>query len=331
MSRQRNRISEELYEVENIREERINHKGHSEFLVKWMDYPESENTWEPFTNLKNCRQEIIEFRSKDQKKDPQKESKIKPLLIELVDSSQSENETPNFPEQEETLNPQCSSSKKFESGQKLSLKQMRKADSELHSMQSVLTFKKIGETEELGNKFIDSLESSGVKKRIIKDPEYINGLLSEDKRKGQEEIRKIIKRGLNRQDGYNQNGEFKTFVVDMLQNSRDDIRENIKESQMEIESEVEEKFESKKEKLKFKGNILEKIEEQKSELGIMEVNSNDNRDYFFPEIFVRDVLKTDGKVYLKLEMQNSVCQSTVAVMSVDEIKKLNELYNKFEN
>ena len=24
-----------------------------EFFVKWMDYPESENTWEPYTNLRD--------------------------------------------------------------------------------------------------------------------------------------------------------------------------------------------------------------------------------------------------------------------------------------
>ena len=39
----------ERYEIEAIRDHRVYHKyGRLEFFVKWMNYPESDNTWEPF-------------------------------------------------------------------------------------------------------------------------------------------------------------------------------------------------------------------------------------------------------------------------------------------
>ena len=36
----------------------VSHRGNPnrstiEFLVKWRDYPESENSWEPYSNLRN--------------------------------------------------------------------------------------------------------------------------------------------------------------------------------------------------------------------------------------------------------------------------------------
>ena len=38
------------YEVETIRDHRVFYKRKKlEFLVKWKDYPESDNTWEPFS------------------------------------------------------------------------------------------------------------------------------------------------------------------------------------------------------------------------------------------------------------------------------------------
>ncbi|KAH8331380.1 hypothetical protein KR074_002021, partial [Drosophila pseudoananassae] len=29
-------------------------RGHPEVLVKWVDFPESESTWEPMANMGNC-------------------------------------------------------------------------------------------------------------------------------------------------------------------------------------------------------------------------------------------------------------------------------------
>lgn len=48
------------FEVESI----LDHKAKSrttEYLVKWLGYPDSENTWEPETNLGNCRQKIQQY------------------------------------------------------------------------------------------------------------------------------------------------------------------------------------------------------------------------------------------------------------------------------
>ncbi|GLE06481.1 hypothetical protein PINS_up015728 [Pythium insidiosum] len=53
------------YVVEEIRgERRIRRKGRSttKFLVKWAGF--DEETWEPISNLTNCRNKIEEFRSR---------------------------------------------------------------------------------------------------------------------------------------------------------------------------------------------------------------------------------------------------------------------------
>ena len=41
--------------------EKIVAKGPRGYLVKWKDYPDNENTWEPAQNLQNCQQKLREF------------------------------------------------------------------------------------------------------------------------------------------------------------------------------------------------------------------------------------------------------------------------------
>jgi hypothetical protein len=51
---------ENEFEVEKI----IQHRGKGngrEYLVKWLGYPDSENTWEPTTHLTNCRQLLRQY------------------------------------------------------------------------------------------------------------------------------------------------------------------------------------------------------------------------------------------------------------------------------
>ncbi|KAK0669318.1 hypothetical protein QBC41DRAFT_364796 [Cercophora samala] len=58
----------EVYEVEAIRDSGIDDKTKAhKFLVKWKGYPESENTWEPKSNLKGAEELVREF-EKSQKK-----------------------------------------------------------------------------------------------------------------------------------------------------------------------------------------------------------------------------------------------------------------------
>jgi hypothetical protein len=49
------------FEVEKV----IAHRGdkhNREFLVKWLGYDESENTWEPENNLSNCKQLLQRYK-----------------------------------------------------------------------------------------------------------------------------------------------------------------------------------------------------------------------------------------------------------------------------
>ena len=51
---------EELYSVEKILDKRIRKGGRAEYLIKWLNYPESENTWEPENNLNISKQTMVE-------------------------------------------------------------------------------------------------------------------------------------------------------------------------------------------------------------------------------------------------------------------------------
>ena len=48
------------YEVEKILDER-QVRNQKQYLVKWLGYPSSENTWKPTKNLRNCQQAVAEY------------------------------------------------------------------------------------------------------------------------------------------------------------------------------------------------------------------------------------------------------------------------------
>jgi transposase InsO family protein len=55
-----------VFEVEEIIAHRTRNNG-KEYLVKWLGYPDSDNTWEPDTNLTNCRHLLAQYHAKHRK------------------------------------------------------------------------------------------------------------------------------------------------------------------------------------------------------------------------------------------------------------------------
>ena len=53
-------LPEGYFEVERILDKRTKGKA-TYYLVQWAGYPDSENTWEPKTNLKNIKHMIEDF------------------------------------------------------------------------------------------------------------------------------------------------------------------------------------------------------------------------------------------------------------------------------
>ena len=54
------------YQLEAIRDRRTS-LGRVQYLIKWKDFPEEQNTWEPLTNLPNHSKEIAEFEERFQR------------------------------------------------------------------------------------------------------------------------------------------------------------------------------------------------------------------------------------------------------------------------
>ncbi|MED6183911.1 La ribonucleoprotein [Stylosanthes scabra] len=54
------RLPEGFYEVEAIRRKRVR-KGEIQYLVKWLDWPETANTWEPLENLEGVAEIVQAF------------------------------------------------------------------------------------------------------------------------------------------------------------------------------------------------------------------------------------------------------------------------------
>ncbi|KAF3330306.1 Chromo domain protein LHP1 [Carex littledalei] len=78
--------SEEFYEVEAIRKKR-NHNGQLQYLIKWSNYPETDNTWEPYDNIKYCTDMLEAFEHSLQKR--KSKSAMSPAGGEIRDSKKS--------------------------------------------------------------------------------------------------------------------------------------------------------------------------------------------------------------------------------------------------
>ncbi|KAI3852830.1 hypothetical protein MKX03_028664 [Papaver bracteatum] len=55
----RSQTQQGFYEIEDVRKKRVR-KGHTEYLIKWRDWPERSNTWEPLENLQEYVDEFEE-------------------------------------------------------------------------------------------------------------------------------------------------------------------------------------------------------------------------------------------------------------------------------
>lgn len=70
---------EDFYNVEEIRARRINSStGVLEYLIKWENYPETANTWEPSDNL-NCPDALKRFEEREKEKEKEKQKKKRNL------------------------------------------------------------------------------------------------------------------------------------------------------------------------------------------------------------------------------------------------------------
>lgn len=69
--------AEDEYNVEDIRAERKNPKtGFLEYLIKWENYPETQNTWEPIDNLK-CPDIIQRFKEREKSRRKRRSTGLK--------------------------------------------------------------------------------------------------------------------------------------------------------------------------------------------------------------------------------------------------------------
>ncbi len=58
-----------FYDVEKIVDRRLSSNGKVFYLVKWLGYPDEDNTWEPASNLSNVKIMIEEFENKRREKE----------------------------------------------------------------------------------------------------------------------------------------------------------------------------------------------------------------------------------------------------------------------
>ena len=78
----------EVYSVEKIVKKRVV-EGRIQYLLKWVGYPDSENTWEPEDNL-DCPDLIEQF-------EKQQQTLHKKKLVEDISSSSSSSKSINSP------------------------------------------------------------------------------------------------------------------------------------------------------------------------------------------------------------------------------------------
>ncbi|XP_078179117.1 putative chromo domain-containing protein LHP1 isoform X2 [Carex rostrata] len=69
------KLDEGFYEIEAIRKKRYR-KGQLQYLIKWRDYPETANTWEPYDNIKYCADMLEAFEQSSRKRKRKRRSTL---------------------------------------------------------------------------------------------------------------------------------------------------------------------------------------------------------------------------------------------------------------
>ena len=75
-SKSKNQVEENVFEVEKILDKRINSSGIVQYFLKWKNFSNEYNTWEPEQNL-NCRKLIDSFEKKYAARKPNDSSNSK--------------------------------------------------------------------------------------------------------------------------------------------------------------------------------------------------------------------------------------------------------------
>ncbi|KAG5681699.1 hypothetical protein PVAND_011109 [Polypedilum vanderplanki] len=84
--RKSNEQEEEVYTVEKILQKRIR-LGKAEYFLKWKNYSDNDNTWEPAENIQNCKELIVEFEESLKRKENAAEKLKKLKETNEIDTS----------------------------------------------------------------------------------------------------------------------------------------------------------------------------------------------------------------------------------------------------
>ena len=87
------------YEVERILDSKLK-KSRVFYLVKWAGYSEDDATWEPASNLKNCKKLIEEYENQKNEKSNQENDNEEEDTTEQLKLSPEESENENQKEEE---------------------------------------------------------------------------------------------------------------------------------------------------------------------------------------------------------------------------------------
>ncbi len=77
--RKRKSTTNDVFEVERILEKRVRKGEGVQYLVKWVGYPDSDNTWESEDNFATCKDLVEDFESR-QKAEKKVRAEAKPAV-----------------------------------------------------------------------------------------------------------------------------------------------------------------------------------------------------------------------------------------------------------